>query len=145
VAELSFEIVTPEGFSFHADVYEIILPTTQGFIGILPHHIPLISLATPGVIALRKRQGDRDEEREYIACAGGFVEIDGRRVRLLSDSAERAEDVDELKAKEALEAAQHAKETAKDQVTLADALSAVEHATARLKIAEIKRRRNPRA
>ena len=140
-AEISFEIITPEGLKFQADVYEAVLPTPHGNIGILPHHIPLISIVSPGVIAIRRNEKDLDDRLEYLATEGGFVEIDGKRVRLLADTAERAEDIDEMKVKEALERAKQLQATAKDQVSLADALSLIERQSARLKVAELRRRR----
>ncbi|MEX2054750.1 MAG: ATP synthase F1 subunit epsilon [Candidatus Andersenbacteria bacterium] len=137
--QFSFELVTPEGLIFQANVYEALLPTPQGQIGILPHHRKLTTVVVPGVISIRHRETDTD--MEHLATAGGFVEIEGRRVRLLADSAERADDIDEMKAKEALERAQELKKAAKDQVALADALALIEQNTVRLKVAELKRRR----
>lgn len=144
MAQLSFEIVTPEGFLFQEEVYEVILPTPQGFIGILPHHIPLLSLVTPGVITIRRHADDADDQQDYVATAGGFVEIDGKRVMVFADSAERAQDIDELKAQEALTRAQALKQAAKDSVSLADAIGHIEHQIARLKVAELRRQRRPR-
>lgn len=138
---ISFEVLTPDGRKFQADVYSISLPTPDGLIGILPHHIPLISLVVSGVISIRHRANDQDDQQEHIATAGGFVEIDGQHVRLLADSAERADDIDELKAQEALARAQELKHEARDAVTLADAVGLIELHSARLKVAELKRRR----
>ncbi|MEX1997187.1 MAG: ATP synthase F1 subunit epsilon [Candidatus Andersenbacteria bacterium] len=139
--QISFEIITPEGLKFQAEVYAVVLPTAQGDIGILPHHIPLITIVTAGVITIRRREADEEDAREHLATAGGFVEIDGKRVRLLADTAERAEDIDELRVQAALERAREMKKNAKDQVALADAVALIEQSMARLKIAEIKRRR----
>lgn len=141
MSHLSFEIITPEGQKFQERIYEVVLPTPQGNIGILPHHIPLIAIVSPGVISIRHNENDREENREHLATEGGFVEIDGQRVRLLADTAERAEDIDELKVQEALQRAKQLRAAAKDQVSLADALSLIERHTARLRVAELKRRR----
>ncbi len=139
MSSLSFEIITPDGLKFQEDVYEVVLPTPQGTIGVLPHHIPLISIVTPGVISIR-RHDSAQEEPEHLATEGGFVEINGKRVRLLADTAERADDIDELKAQEALAQARQLRAAAKDQVSLADATALIEKQTARLKVAELKRR-----
>jgi F-type H+-transporting ATPase subunit epsilon len=141
MAQVSFELITPEGLKFQENVYEVMLPTPDGYIGVLPHHIPLITIATPGVISIRRRSDDRDEDVEHMATSGGFVEIDGKRVRLLADSAERAEDIDEFKAQEALKRAKELQTTHADQVSLADAARLIETNLARLKVAELKRRR----
>lgn len=139
---VSFEIITPEGLKFQAEVYEVVLPTPLGYIGILPNHIPLISTVSPGVMRIRHHKDDPAERVEVLATAGGFVDVDGKRVRLLADTAERAEDIDEERAQTALVQAQEIKKQAKDQEVLTRALQVIEHHTARLKVAELKRRRH---
>lgn len=142
--QITFEIVTPEGLALEAEVYEAILPTPEGYIAVLPHHIPLISLISPGVISIRHRADDPDTALEHLASAGGFVEVGHHRIRLLTDSAERAEDIDELKVKAALEQAQKLRQGATDDVSLADTVAIIEQNTARLKVAELRRRRQKR-
>ncbi len=144
MAELTFELVTPEGIKFTHEAYEIMLPTAEGQVAILPHHIPLVSLAVPGVVSIRRKQSDSDSQLEHFAVSGGLIEISGSRVRLLADTAEHAEDVDELRAKEALERARELAKTAKDDVSLADATAAIERNLGRIKVAELKKRRRPR-
>lgn len=136
---LSFEIVTPEGLKFQEDVYQVSLPTDQGYIGILPNHIPLITIITPGVITIHKHKDQGYEASQQLATAGGFVDIDGKRVRLLADSAERAEDIDEEKAKAAFEQAKQMHRQAKDALTLKQAMTFINQETARLKVAQFKR------
>src|SRR5688572_23283036 len=138
--KLSFEIVTPEGLKFQAEIYEAILPTPEGYIAALPHHIPLVSLIATGVISIRHRQNDPDNELEHLATTGGFAEINGQHIRILADSAERADDIDALRAEEALQKAQQLRRESKDTVTLADATALIEQNAARLKVAELKRR-----
>lgn len=138
---ISFELITPLGPKFEEEVYEVVLPTPEGLIGVLARHMPLISIVTPGVLEIRRRASDTADQVEHIATSGGFVEIDGHRLRLLADTAERAEDIDELKAQEALKRAHTVKATNKDQVSLADATRLIELNTARLKVSGLKRRR----
>lgn len=138
--QFSFEIVTPEGLKFQAEVYEAIIPTPQGYIAVLPHHVPLISLVATGVISIRHRKDDADEHLEHLATTGGFVEISRHRIRVLADSAERADDIDELKAQEAIAHARHLRQQTRDAIALADATALIEQNTARLKVAELKRR-----
>lgn len=139
--KLSFEIVTLGGLKFQEEVWQVELPTPKGHVAVLPHHIPLLGIVSPGVISITRHEGDAEERREHLATDGGFVEVDGKRVRLLADSAEYAEEIDELKVKEALQRAQAMRAAAKDQVSLGEAVSLIERQTARLKVAEIKRRR----
>jgi F-type H+-transporting ATPase subunit epsilon len=135
---LTFELVTPEGVKFSEECYEVLLPTPDGQIGILPHHIPLVSLATAGTVSIRRRATDSDDSLEYFATSGGMVEIDGKRVRLLADTAEHASD--EKQAQEALARAQELKASAKDHVTLAEATALIERNQARIRVAGLRRR-----
>jgi len=139
--KFSFELVTPEGVAFEAEVYQATLPTPDGDITVLPHHQPLITLVSAGVIALTPHTSDTINQIDYYATNGGVAEIDGRRVRLLADAAERADDIDEMKAKEALERARELQRRSTDHVSLADATALIEHNTARLRVAELRRRK----
>lgn len=141
MSSISFEIVTLGGLKFQEDVWQVELPTPQGVVGILPHHIPLISIISPGVIRIWRRESSSDEQVESIATAGGFVEIDGGRVRLLADSAERAEDIDELKAQEALQRAKEMRSRAHDAISLSEVTGMIQRESARLQVAELKRRK----
>lgn len=137
---ITFTIVTLEGVKYESDVWEVILPTPQGQIGVLPHHIPLISLAKAGVISIRSKKDALDQHMDHLATSGGLITIHGKELRLLADTAERAEDIDELRAKEALTHAREMQQSAKDHVSMADATRLIERNTARLKVAELHRR-----
>lgn len=141
MSELIFELVTPEGVVIDTPTYEVILPTSTGQISAFPHHIPLISIVVPGVISLRRNPLDVDDQLEHFATDGGLLEINGNRVRLLADAAEDAAAIDEQRAQEALERAQQARQNAPDQVTYAEATRSIERNLARLKVAELKKRR----
>ena len=144
MAEITFELVTLEGVKFTEECYSVQLPTPDGLISILPHHIPLISIASPGVISIRRRAEDPDSALQHYATDGGVIEVSGKRIRLLADAAEAAEDIDELKTKEALERAKELATTAKTQVALADATALIERHSAQLRVAELKNRRHSR-
>src|SRR4051812_9836582 len=101
MATLTFEIVTPEGTKFSEEAYEVLLPTPDGQVGILPHHMELVSLATAGVISVRRREQDSDAQLEHFATTGGMIEINGEHVRLLADTADHSDDIDALAAQEA--------------------------------------------
>lgn len=142
MAALTFELVTPEGVKFTEDAYEIMLPTPGGQIAVLPHHMPLVSLASAGVISVRRRAEDPDSKLEHFATSGGLIEVEGTTVRLLADSAEHADEIDELAAKEALERAQQLRHEADDHIKLADATGIIEANLARLKVADLRKNRH---
>ncbi len=137
---IHFALVTLDGTKFGQDVYEVVLPTPQGYIGILPEHIPLISIASPGVISVRHNQNDRDDQLEYFATNGGVIEIVGNNVRVLADEADHEAEINEAEAQKAFERAKHLKAEAKDQIEIDKAQSLMDRQAVRLHVANLKRR-----
>jgi len=140
--QLTFELVTPAGQEFSEDVYEVQLPTIAGQISVLPHHMDIVSIAAPGVVSIRMRETDKDAAMEHFATNGGIIEVQDGVIRLLADEIERADNVDEMKAKEALQRAQAMRASADDQISISEAEAMIEHSAARLKVADLKRRKN---
>lgn len=138
---IKFELVSLDGVKFSEDVYEIIVPTMAGEIGVLPKHMPLISVAKRGVISVRRNQGDRDEIMEHFAISGGAIEVSGDSLRVLVDEADASDEISEEEAKVAMERAQKLKAEAKDQVSLEQAQSLIDRSAVRLQVAGMKRRR----
>jgi F-type H+-transporting ATPase subunit epsilon len=128
---IKFEIVTPERSVFKADICQATIPTTSGEITVLPGHIPLISVLRPGVIEIKKDSG----EIEIIATAGGFVDVVTGKIVILADSAERAEELNEEKIKEAHHRAEELKKNAEfaDDVEFANITAQIEKELARFK------------
>jgi len=98
---LRLEIVTPIATAFSEDVEMVTLPAVDGEIGILPEHVPLMTQMVPGEMVVRKNGQDR-----FLAVGGGFVEITGSGVAILTDLAITAENIDEAKAEEARQRAE---------------------------------------
>ncbi len=135
--KINFEITTPEKIVYSEEVDEVVLPTPQGEIGILPNHIPLVSLLSPGELRIKK--GD---DVVYMAVSGGFIEVRPDKVIVLADTAEQAEDIDEERAEEARKRAQElSKEKRVDAKEFAALTAKIEKEFARLKVARKKRRR----
>ena len=94
---LEFKIATPERVVFDAKAVEAItLPTRMGEITILPEHIPLVAALVPG--ELKVTIGG---QVVVMAVSGGFIEVRPGKVVVLADTAERAEEIDEVRADEA--------------------------------------------
>ncbi|HYG84001.1 MAG TPA: ATP synthase F1 subunit epsilon [Verrucomicrobiae bacterium] len=138
---MQLELITLLGKKVDRAVYEVILPTANGEISVFPGHEPLVSLAVPGVIAVRYKKEDPDELLEYFATSGGIIEVSPRRVRVLVDEADHGDDIIEAESKAALERAMQLRETAKDQVELEQAHQLVDRHAVRLKVAELRRRK----
>lgn len=138
---IQFELVTLDGTKFSEDVYEIQLPTPGGVIGVFPHHVPLVSIASSGVIAVRRKADDPDIKLEYFATNGGVIEILDNIVRVLVDEADREDEINEQEALKAFERAQKMQAEAKDQVSLEHAQSLIDRSQTRLRVAELRRRK----
>ena len=93
---LTLEIVTPDQAVVREAVDEIQIPGSEGYLGVLPGHTPLLTSLQVGELWFR--QGD---DTSYVAVASGFAEILPDRVTILAQIAERAEDIDTDRAQEA--------------------------------------------
>ncbi len=138
---IKFELVSLDGIKFSEDVYEILLPTMDGQIGVMPGHMPLISVATTGAISIRRNPSDRDDAMEHFAISGGVIEVANNKLSVLVDEADNAEEINEADAQKAFELAQKMKLEAKDQVSLDHAQSLVDRQATRLHVAGLKRHR----
>jgi F-type H+-transporting ATPase subunit epsilon len=87
--KLTLEIVTPDKSLVREDVDEVQVPGSEGYLGILPGHTPLLSTLKVGELWYRVGQ-----EKHYLALAFGFVEVLPDRVTVLAHIAERAQDID---------------------------------------------------
>lgn len=93
---LRLEIVTPEGVVFSDDVELVTIPGVEGQLGVLPHHVDLMTRMVPGEMLVRREGRD-----EYLAIGRGLVEITGSQVSIATDMAVAAADIDEARAEEA--------------------------------------------
>lgn len=137
---IHFQLVSLSGAKFDDDVYEVVLPTLDGEIGVLQDHMPLVSVATSGVIFVRRNAKDTDRERDFFATNGGVIEVSGNTLRVLVDEADHADDINEAEAEAAHERALQMKAEAKDEVSLEHAQQLVDRHAVRLQVANLKRR-----
>lgn len=137
---IHFQLVSLTGTKFDDDVYEVVLPTLDGEIGVLQDHMPLVSVATNGAIVVRRNPRDADRDREFFATNGGVIEVSENTLRVLVDEADHADDINEAEAQAAVERAQKLKAEAKDQVSLEHAQSIIDRHAVRLHVAGLKRR-----
>lgn len=133
-------LVTLTGTKFDDDVYEVILPTLDGEIGVLPGHMPLFSVATSGVISVKRNPQDQEWQREYFAVSGGVIEVLDNTLRVVVDEADHAAEINEAEADAAHQRAQQLKAEAKDQVSLEHAQALVDRSAVRLQVAQLHRR-----
>ena len=98
---LTLDIVTPEKKFFSGEVENVYLPGTEGELGILPGHVPLVTGINPG--ELRYSVGGQVEE---LAIGAGFVEVTQEKVTVLTDLAVTDAEIDEAKVEEAMRRAE---------------------------------------
>lgn len=138
---MDFQLITLEGTKLNQEIYEVIIPTADGEISVFPGHEPLISVAVPGVMQVRKEKAGADARFEYYAISGGIIEINQQKVRILVDEAEHGDDIVEAESKAALERAVAMRDSASSQVDLEKAHQLVDRHAVRLKVSELHRRR----
>lgn len=137
MASLRLEIITAESVVLTAEeVASVRVPSTEGVVGILPRHAPLMTTLAPGELIMRK-----GEEEEYFFVTGGFLEVRDNHVAILADASERADDIDIERAEEARSRAEKALSERRDSAQLAAAEAAMRRALIRLRLAQQARRR----
>jgi F-type H+-transporting ATPase subunit beta len=108
---------------------------TEGQLGILPHHAPLMTALQPGELMVRK-----DGVESYLVVTGGFMEVLGNKVTILADAAERSEEIDEQRAQQAVEHARERLRHREADIELEQALASLRRAQVRLNVARRRRR-----
>lgn len=138
---MHLQLITLTGIRADHEIYELIVPTPEGEIAVFPGHEPLVTLASPGALAVRHKKEDADEALDYFAISGGVLEVNPHAIRVLVDEADFGDDIIEAESKEALERALRLRDEAKDQVELEKAHQLIDRHQVRLKVAELHRRR----
>jgi len=141
---IRLQLVTLSGKLFDDDVYEVLLPTLEGQIGVLQDHMPLVSAATNGVISIRHTERDRDDQMEFFATNGGVIEVSNNVLKVIVDEADHADNINQAEAEAAHERALQLKAEAKDEVSLEHAQALVDRTAVRLQVANLKRHHGPR-
>ncbi len=94
--KLTLSILTPQSKVYSGEADEVIVPTVNGEIGILPNHVSLLTQILPG--ELRVKSGGKTNS---FAILGGYLEVNNNQVNVLGDYAVRAEDIEVAKAEQA--------------------------------------------
>jgi len=133
---IRLEIVTPEGAVLTDDVDMVIAPASEGYVGILPHHAPLLTTLGPGELRIKKGGVETS-----LAVFGGFMDVRPDRVVVLTEAAEHAEEIDESRAEAARARARETLRTGPVGADEARARASLERAVVRLRVSERRRRR----
>nr|YP_009548063.1 ATP synthase CF1 epsilon subunit [Notholaena standleyi]AYW14609.1 ATP synthase CF1 epsilon subunit [Notholaena standleyi] len=124
---LSLRVMAPNRIVWNSEVWEIVLSTSSGQIGILPNHAPLLTALDMGVSKIRS-----DGQWSAMALMGGFAMIDNNRVTILVNEAERASEIDPDEAQKSFQTAQAELAKAEGKKRVIEANLAFKRAKARL-------------
>jgi F-type H+-transporting ATPase subunit epsilon len=95
MANLTLRVITPESIALDTSVASVRLPALDGSLGILPRHAHMIAGLDTGVLVYTDASGK--EERMFVS--GGFAEVQGNTVRVITRAGELASEIDEERAR----------------------------------------------
>jgi F-type H+-transporting ATPase subunit epsilon len=137
---LNLDIVTPERLAYSGSVDSVQLPGSEGELGILPHHAPLIANLGHGELRIRKGGAE-----ETFAVFGGFLQVLPTKVVVMAESADLASEIDLERAHEARLEAERALEIGGHEgADLAAARATLQQALLRIRVAERRHHEGPR-
>jgi F-type H+-transporting ATPase subunit epsilon len=134
------DIASAEREIFSGPAEMVFAPAILGEVGIAPGHAPMLTRLGPGEVRLKLA----DDKELAFYVSGGILEVQPRMVTVLSDTAERAEDLDEAAVVRAREAAQRALGDSSSAMDYAKALAELAEAAAQLQTIQRLRRRSGR-
>ena len=126
---MRLKIVTPERLVFDDEVDAVYAQATDGQVGVLPRHVPLVTPLSVGVLRYVKAGS-----KKPAAVMGGLLSTNGREVTILTDAAELGEEVDRVRAEEALKRAEARVSQHSGDVDMTRAQQALERARTRLNV-----------
>jgi F-type H+-transporting ATPase subunit epsilon len=125
-------IVTPEKIFYEDEVSSLIAPGSEGYLGVLTNHAPLITGLVPGKLTVK----DESNQEVHLAVSGGFMEVFKNQVTILADSIEFVKDIDVERAKKALERAGQRLRSKEKEVDIPRAIAAMKRAENRIYLYE---------
>lgn len=132
MATFQFEVVTQDRTVVLTEVEHVLLPGEDGKFGVLANHLPMMAALTLGILEFGPLKG----KRRKIALGGGFMEMNNNRLTIMANTAELAEDIDVLRAKQAKERAEQRIAGQKADIDFARANLALRKALLRIQVAE---------
>ncbi|MBP9838381.1 MAG: ATP synthase F1 subunit epsilon [Proteobacteria bacterium] len=94
--KLTVDILTPQSKIFSGEADEVLVPTVNGQLGILPNHVALLTQILPGELEIKT-----GGKSQFVAIMGGYLEVGNNKVNILGDYAVRAEDIEIAKVEQA--------------------------------------------
>ncbi len=132
---IQLDVVTPEKKIFSDEVDTVVIPGTEGEVGVLPSHSPLVTGLKPGELRYEK-----DGKTHELVVGEGLVEVLPDRVSVLTDMAVSDEEIDEQAVKEALKRAQESLEGLTGDEEIAATMAMIQKSMAQLHLKRKRRR-----
>lgn len=123
-------VVSAEENLFSGSIESLQISGTEGELGIMPGHTPLLTALKPGMARIVKQHG----EEEVIYLSGGMLEVQPNNVTVLADVAVRSDDLDEQSALNAKQRAEEHIHNASDDVDYAEVAAELARAVAQLRV-----------
>lgn len=143
---IEITILTPQRSIFTGQVRSLIVPAHKGYLGILPGHAPFLCMLTTGEIIVRESsstedktkrssaEGWREPKTAHFATSGGLMEVLPGKVSILTDSAEKLEEIDTKRVESARNRAIERIKSRDHEIDIKRAQDSLERAENRLKI-----------
>ena len=126
---LMVSVVTPNGPVLEKEYEMVSCKAQSGELGILPGHIPMVAPLTIGPVRLK-----HDDDQDYIAVNGGFLEVRPDKITILAESAEKPSEIDVERAKKAKERAEERLHSNRDDIDFHRAELALKRALNRIEV-----------
>ena len=129
-------VLTEEKAVIDETVDSILVPGTEGYLGVLRNHAALVTALQPGTLTVTPL----DRDPEIFAVSGGFVEINRNTATILADTLERPDEIDATRAEQAVARARERLEKKEEGLDTTRAEMALKRALNRVKLAREHRR-----
>lgn len=128
---LKLKVVTPEKVLLETDAQAVYVDAVDGQIGILKGHVPLLTSLKIGLLRYQPTGGT---EQDVVALMGGILETDGTHITVLANAAEKADEIDALRAEEAKKRAESLLNERNEKINVDRAQLSLARALTRLKV-----------
>ena len=128
----NLSIVTPEKIFYEDEITSLIAPGSEGYLGVLTDHAPLITALVPGKLTVK----DHDNQELFFSVGGGFMEVLKNQVTILAHSIEFVKDIDLERAKRAMDRARLRLRSREKGIDIPRAMAALRRAENRLSLFE---------
>ncbi len=133
------KLVSQTGLKFDDDVYEVVIPTSDGQIAVLNDHMPIVTSIQSGVLSIRRSAKDPDSRLEMFATYGGVVEVKNNQLNILVDEADHADSIDQAEVELAYDKALEMKKNAHDEISLNHAQQLIDRSQIRLQVVNLRK------